>query len=268
MIAALPMYDWPALAPATDAFWAAMAGRLAQDGIGAPESLTRPGDAAAAWCDPELLIGQTCGMPFVSGLCGAACVIARPDYGLADAQAGRYCSVIVARAGEPRRALTGYADGRVAVNEWGSFSGHVALRAHLGRFRSDAAGPFFGAAILSGSHRESARMVARGEADLAALDSVAWALLQAHEADTVGSLAVLDRTAPASALPFITAPRFAALAPRLVRALEEAAAGNAVTGLPCGVLAADDSDYAPIRTTARAAAREAFAPGAPPLPRI
>ncbi|HUF86291.1 MAG TPA: PhnD/SsuA/transferrin family substrate-binding protein, partial [Thermohalobaculum sp.] len=233
MIAALPMYDWPALRPATDAFWAAVAGWLAAHGIAAPAALSRPRDAAEAWRHPDLLIGQTCGMPWVSGLCGAARLVARPDYGLADAGGGAYRSVIVGRAGdaggagggarEDPEALLARQGGRVAVNEWGSFSGHIALRAHLAGLRDGAAGPFFGAAVPSGSHRASARLVARGDADVAALDAVAWALLEAHEPETARRLAILDRTAPAPALPYITAPRFAALGPLLAEALDAAA---------------------------------------------
>ncbi len=84
----------------------------------------------------------------------------------------------------------------VAGNEWASFSGHIALRAHLAGLRAGAPEPFFAAAVISGSHRESARLVARGEADLAALDAVAWALLRAHEPETAARLVVLDRTGP------------------------------------------------------------------------
>ncbi|MDT8287041.1 MAG: hypothetical protein RQ748_08040, partial [Elusimicrobiales bacterium] len=46
---------------------------------------------------------------------------------------------------------------------------------------------------------------------------------EAHEPSTAERLAVLELTDPAPALPYITAPRFAALAPRLVAALDAAA---------------------------------------------
>lgn len=268
MIAALPMYDWPALRPATDAFWASVAERLGAEGIEAPAALTRPRDPGAAWRDPDLVIGQTCGMPYVCGHCGAAQVIARPDYGLRDAAGGLYRSVIVGRvgerAGDEPEVLLAWQGGRVALNEWASFSGHIALRAHLAELRAGATGPFFGAAVLSGSHRASARLVARGAADVAALDAVAWALLEAHEPETAGRLAVLGRTTPAPALPYITAPRFAGLGARLARALDAAAAALApVPGLPRRVAAAGDADYASVRAAARLADREPLAPDAP-----
>jgi ABC-type phosphate/phosphonate transport system substrate-binding protein len=272
-IAALPMYDWPEVAPATEAFWTAVAAHLAADGVDAPGTLSRPDEPAEAWRDPDLLIGQACGMPYVSGLCGEARVIARPDYGLADAADGLYRSVIVARkdggSGEGPAALLAHAGGRVAVNEWPSFSGHVVLRAHVAALRQDAAQPFFAGAVLSGSHRGSARMVARAEAEVAALDAVAWALLEAHEPETAGRLVVIDRTAPAPALPFVSAPRFAPLAGRLVRALDAAAADlPAAIGVPRRIFAACGEDYAPVRERARQAAREPFAPGAASVPAL
>lgn len=272
MIAALPMYDWPALRAATDAFWAATARALAARGLAAPPALTRPAEAADAWADPELVIGQACGMPYVGGVCGDARVIGRPDYGLAEAAGGLYRSVIVGPAGAAGggpEAVLARRGCRVAVNEWGSYSGHIALRAHLAGLRGGASEPFFGAALITGSHAASARAVARGAADMAALDSVVWALLGLHEPGTAARLAVLDRTPWAPALPYITAPRFARHATALAGALAEAAAAlPAVPGLPRAVAPAGDADYAPIRATARLAAREPFAPGAPAVPPV
>ncbi|MFQ5567362.1 MAG: phosphate/phosphite/phosphonate ABC transporter substrate-binding protein [Paracoccaceae bacterium] len=265
------MYDWPGIRAATDAFWAEVAWRLRAAGIEAPAALARNPDVTASWRDPDLLLGQTCGMPFVAGHCGAARVVARPDYGLDAANGGFYRSVILVRAddaaGGGPEAVLAQQGRRVAVNEWRSLSGHVALRAHLAGLRGGAREPFFGAAVISGRHLESARMVARGAADVAALDGVAWALLQAHEPAVAERLAVLDVTAPEPALPFIAAPRYAAFRAGLAAALAGAAAAlTPVAGLPRAVAPADDGDYAPIRAAARRAAGEAFAPGAPQVP--
>jgi ABC-type phosphate/phosphonate transport system substrate-binding protein len=273
MIADLAMYDWPAIRAATDAFWAEVARRLEECGIEAPAALARNPDFGASWRDPDLLLGQTCGMPFVSGHCGEARIVARPDYGLAGANGGFYRSAIIVRAEEaagrgPEAVLALH--GRcVAVNEWRSFSGHIALRAYLAGLRGGAGEPFFGEVVMSGRHIGSARMVARGKADIAALDSVAWVLLQAHEPETARRLAVLDMTAPAPALPFIAAPRFTAIRAGLAEALAKAATSlPAVAGLPRAVAPADDGDYEPIRELARGAAVERFAPGAPDLPEL
>jgi ABC-type phosphate/phosphonate transport system substrate-binding protein len=270
MIADLSMYDWPGVRAETDAFWGEVSRRLRQAGIEAPATLIRSTDAGASWRDPDLLLGQTCGMPFVCGHCGAAQVVARPDYGLPAASGGFYRSVILVRAqdgaGTGPEAVRAQRGRRVAVNQWHSFSGHVALRAYLAGLRGGAGDPFFGAAVVSGAHIISARMVARGEADLAALDGVAWAMLQAQEPETAGSLTVLDMTAKAPALPFIVAPRFAKLRAEIAAALAGAAAASPpVTGLPRAVAPADDGDYESIRDIARSAAAERFAPGTPAM---
>ncbi len=277
MIADLPMYDWPGVRAEADAFWADVARRLGEAGIEAPAALARNPDVDASWNNPDLLLGQTCGLPFVSGLCGNARVVARPDYGLPGANGGVYRSAILVRAGDAEgldarsgaKAVLAQQGRRVVVNEWRSFSGHVTLRAYLAGLRGRVPDPFFGAVVMSGRHVDSARMVARGEADVAALDGVAWAMLQMHEPEVAERLAVLDMTAPAPALPFITAPRFADRRADLVAALAGAAAGTPpVAGLPRAVAAADDDDYQPIREVARRAAAERFAPGAPDMPEL
>jgi ABC-type phosphate/phosphonate transport system substrate-binding protein len=281
MIVDLSMYDWPGIRAETDAFWAGVARRLHEAGIDAPAVLTRNLDEGVSWGNSDLLLGQTCGMPFVSGSCGEARVVARPDYGLPGASGGFYRSAIIVRA-EDRAGLDPALDPalgpeavlaqqgrRVAINEWGSFSGHVALRAYLAGLRSGARDPFFGDAVVSGWHLDSARMVARGEADLAALDGVGWAMLQTLEPRTAERLAVLDMTAEAPALPFITAPRFVDIRADLVAALDGAArALPPVAGVPRAVVAASDGDYQPIREAARCAAVERFVSGAPEMPKL
>ena len=67
-LAALPMYDWPELRPATDRLWAAVRDGLRQRGVAAPEGLTRDVGLMAGWTDPGLVLGQTCGLPFVREL--------------------------------------------------------------------------------------------------------------------------------------------------------------------------------------------------------
>lgn len=114
-------------------------------------------------------MGRTCGTPFVGGHCGEARVVARPDYGLPEANRGFDRSAIIVRvedaASSGPEAVPAQQGRRVAVNEWRSFSGHVTLRAYLAGLRGGARdplfGPFVGEVVMSGWHNESARMVAR-----------------------------------------------------------------------------------------------------------
>ena len=91
------MYDWPEVQAETDALWAAIAGRLEAAGIAAPEGLDRTTPADEAWESPDLLVGQTCGRPYATGLAEKVRLLGRPTYAVAGAAPGRYCSQLVAR---------------------------------------------------------------------------------------------------------------------------------------------------------------------------
>ncbi|QDL91399.1 hypothetical protein FDP22_06135 [Paroceanicella profunda] len=231
MIAALPMYDWPEIRPATDAFWNRMRERLARDGIFTPERLSRELTAAESWAHPDLLLGQTCGWPLTHGLAGHAVPVARPIHDLPGCGDGVYRSAVIVRSGEDRPLHTL----RAAVNGADSLSGHHALRRWFAR-RSIALVPH----LVTGAHRASVIAVREGKADIAAIDAVSWELARRHE-DTRG-LERLGWTEEAPALPFITAPGgpTAALARALARPGPEIAAALGLIGiLPAGL-----EDYA------------------------
>lgn len=269
------MYDWPEVAGRTDAFWARVAAALRARGIAAPATLSRPADAAACWDDPALLLGQSCGLPYVSGRCGRAIAIARPVYAVEGCGPGTYRSALVCRRGDAgiggdldrrgRGAALAAFRGRVAaVNDYGSQSGCNAL--------ADAVLPmgdaFFGRVAVTGAHRASALAVAQGRADIAAIDAVAWALFAEIEPVAHDCLAVLGWTAETPALPYLTAPANRERIPALVGALAAAARPGEAPGLPSGVLTAIPADYQPIRAMARRLAGSRLAPDAPPLPAV
>ena len=260
MIAALQMYDWPEVAARTDAFWAEVAAALAAEGVAAPAALARPDDPAEAWGHPALLLGQSCGLPYVSGRCGGAVPVARPVYAAEGCGTGTYRSALVCRAGEeaPLEAFRGRV---AAVNEYGSQSGCNAL-ADAVRPLGDA---FFAEVVLTGAHRASALAVARGAADIAAVDAVAWALFGEVEPAARGRLALLGWTGEMPALPFIMGGAHAARRPAVFRALAGAARPGNAAGLPVGVLPADDSDYDPVRAMAARVRGLRLAPAAPAL---
>lgn len=59
--------------------------------------------------------------------------------------------------------------------------------------------------LQSGGHVASARAVAEGRADWAALDAVTWRLIGQHDAALAAQLQVVGRTAPTPGLPYVTA---------------------------------------------------------------
>ncbi|WP_428517046.1 phosphate/phosphite/phosphonate ABC transporter substrate-binding protein [Roseovarius sp.] len=210
MIASLPMYDRDELRSDTDRLWQAIRDRL---GCG-PDHLTRGGDAWDDWQSPDLLLSQTCGYPYRARLHDKVALVGTPDYRLDGCGPGEYRSVFVARKTDARTDPADFATARFAYNEPMSQSGWAAPATW-----AMARGFAFTDTLRTGGHQASARAVAEGQADLAALDAQSWRLIQRFD-DFAAQLRVIAATDPTPALPFITAPSNDA--DRIFRAIEAA----------------------------------------------
>ena len=200
MIASLGMYELAGMAPANDRLWALIRDALRARGIAAPDALTRGEEAYwQAWQAPDLVLSQTCGFPYRAKLHDKVTLIGTPDYGLPGCPPGHYCSVFVARRDDPRRTLAEFDGTPLAYNEPLSQSGWAAPQTHAA-----TRGLRFPAGVQTGGHRLSAAAVAGGQADLAALDALTWALLVERGGDTL-ALKEIERTAPTPGLPLIAA---------------------------------------------------------------
>lgn len=242
------MYDWPEFRDAAEAFWQVLRDALARRDFPVPEALTREGALTETWQAPDLLLGQTCGLPFVLGLCGEARLIATPRYDAEGCGEFTYRSALLARRSGPSD-IAEARGGRVAVNDAHSQSGMNTLADAVGRATGgETLDGFFGDIMISGAHRRSADMVAEGEADFCAMDAVAWQLYQLAEPERAAALRVIGWSAEAPALPFITAPRFADRQAEIVAALSEAI-GAAPPGpaLPVAVRPARATEYQSVR---------------------
>ncbi|RGP39173.1 phosphate/phosphite/phosphonate ABC transporter substrate-binding protein [Pseudotabrizicola alkalilacus] len=200
MIASLGMYDRHETMVVNDALWALIRDGLRARGLIAPDALTR-GDAAywSAWDSPDLLLSQTCGLPFRARLHRSVTLIGTPDYGVAGCAPGFYRSVLIARSDDPRATEAEFSTARLAINEPLSQSGWAAVSQHFHDL-----GLTLRPTVQTGGHRASALAVAKGEADFAAIDAVTWELLSRHE-DFATGLRVFAQTAPTPGLPLITA---------------------------------------------------------------
>ncbi|MEL7254497.1 MAG: PhnD/SsuA/transferrin family substrate-binding protein [Pseudomonadota bacterium] len=194
MHASLPMYDFASVRGATDRFWQAIRAALGQG----PETLIRDLGVWQAWAQPDLLLSQTCGLPYRSRLHGTVTLVGTPDYGLPGCGPGEYNSVYVARADDPRDGLSDFDGAYIAVNSATSQSGWAGpiLYARTNDVR-------FGGAVKTGGHVASARAVASGQADIAGLDALSWHFIQVEES-FAPDLKVIDATPPTPGLPFIT----------------------------------------------------------------
>ena len=254
-LAQLPMYDWPEVRAGTDALWAAIAANLAALGIDAPDRLDRTTPPDEAWTSPDLLVGQTCGRPYVNGLAGRVALLGRPTYDADGAGPGRYCSILVARTADGRNSPGDFRGAVAACNGETSQSGWAALIDSLPQ--GETLDGFFGAIRFTGGHRESIRAVGSGAADIAAIDCVAWALALRHE-PAAGALKEIGRSPDYPSLPFIAANRRSAdEIARIGTALREAVAGlpGPVRGALhlTGIEDARPADYACLKERGRTA---------------
>jgi len=203
VLAALPMYDYPELAGAHDALWRALRDGLLAAGVQAPTELTRGLGHFDTWRDPGLLLGQACEYPLAKRFARTVRKVATPLYTAAGCTGASYRSAIVVRADDPAAGLADLRGRRCVVNEIDSNSGMNLLRAAVAPLCER--GRFFASVAYSGSHRQSAALVAAGAADVAALDCVSYAHLQRLDPETTAALRVLGWTPSSPSLPLITA---------------------------------------------------------------
>ncbi len=112
-----------------------------------------------------------------------------------------YRSVIVARAStEPLPDPSG--PRRLAINEYGSWSGYRALRHEAARRGDGLLDPdAMEEIVVTGAHVDSVSAVADGRADIAAIDHSIWDWMVANDQAATHGVAVIDRTADFPAPP-------------------------------------------------------------------
>jgi len=181
------MYARPELAGPIARYWEAI-----QDHAPAPNvTFDQTVIGVDAWRRTDLFLSQTCGAPYRDHLADHVQLVGTPDARLPTCPPGYYQSVLIARDlitwGE---ALTR----PWAANEAGSQSGNYAPRVRAPAKLDEP--------IWSGSHLSSIDMVAKGQADWAAIDAVTWEVgLRLGQGF---GLVVWDRTEPTPALPYVT----------------------------------------------------------------
>ena len=208
------MYNWGDARPAHDRLWREVRDRLRAGGVEAPEALTHGDDLWAQWTAPDLLLSQTCGLPYRTRLHDRVTLVGATDCGIEGCPPGTYRSLFVVRADDPRGAVEDFDGASLAYNSDDSQSGWGApVNAARERGIAFRAGP------ATGAHRRSAEAVAAGEAEIAAIDAASWRMIARQDAVAL-QLRVIGATGPTPGLPFITA--HPALAPLLLETLRAA----------------------------------------------
>jgi len=196
----LPMYDWPELHAPNDLFFTQLKQSFKEQNLDVSGKLDRNRAERESWQDKNLLLSQTCGLPYVTFLKNKVSLVGTPAYGI-DCGAGSYYSVIVVRKDSSFATLEDLKGKTFAYNEKGSQSGYAALLHTLSSVKD--APKYFSSSVQSGGHRASVKMVAEGAADFAAIDAVSWEMALRHER-AAEKLVVIAHSKPTPALPFIT----------------------------------------------------------------
>ncbi len=217
--AALPMYDLPELRGETHAVWDSIVSGLKSRGADPLVDFHHPqtdDETDALLRHPQLLFSQTCWGPISCGVAPDLHILAQPDFSEFTGGMGPlYRSAIIAtgrgpdltppksgKASLPIPALEGK---RLAFNDRVSLSGYLSITADMAA-ATGSRSQFYGKAVHSGSHRRSVDLVAKGSADIAAIDCRTWALCRRFDA-AAKQVRVIGWTQARKGLPYVCSPK-------------------------------------------------------------
>lgn len=214
-LVACGMYTFP---PSLQTAWRALFARLPHilPAIN-PLSVTHRSDAAI-YRNPALLLGHTCGYPYLKKWAATHLPVCVPLFAVDGCRGAQYSSWFITSAASALTNLESARGKRVAVNDLDSNSGMNVLRyavAELGGGLSDnlpgelsgelsgEMNQFFSAVIISSSHMRSIELVARQQVELAAIDAVTFAFATAHQPDLSNQIRIIAQSTHSTAPPFI-----------------------------------------------------------------
>jgi ABC-type phosphate/phosphonate transport system substrate-binding protein len=199
----LPMYDWPEIREATDAWARGLARHLRNLGFAdASEVLSRASDYRVLWIDPDLLLSQSCGYPLTHEYREQLVPVATPHYAVDGCSGPYYSSFVLVRSDDSIGELSELRGRTAAINDRSSMSGMLALKLVFAPFARN--GDFFAATIETGSHVDSLLAVQQGRADVCAIDAVCLALARRYRPDLLSGNAEIARSPLVPGLPFVT----------------------------------------------------------------
>ena len=191
-IAELGFYPFEDVAWAYDKLWNATAKKCSW----LPRELTRSSDPTKLWQSNALFVSQTCGWPLVTRLTDKVRVVGAFRQTTPESASHFYRSVVVGRVDGTPFDFQGSV---AAVNEFESLSGWISLIAAIHGPQES----WRGETRISGSHAESVRMLCRGEADVASIDSVTLAHLRRIDSTAINSLFVICNGPLVPCLPIV-----------------------------------------------------------------
>lgn len=208
LVASLGMYDFPWTAQAHDALWQGVRSRLEAAGVAAPACLTSGVDLHGLWMDPALIVGHTCGYPYVTALREHVALVATPIYDFPGCMGAANCSFVVANVADARNDLPAFRGARALINNPDSNSGMNRFRAIIAPIAGGK--PFFSEVAISGSHAASLEAIAAGRADIACIDCVSFALVRRGRPEMMANIGVVASAPMTKGLPLVMSNALAA----------------------------------------------------------
>ena len=187
------------LSEAAQPFYAALAQHLKSGGQ--PGVLSDAPDGLERLLSGEAPFGALCGLLYRRHRHQLDLLAAAVPTGAQARGRAVYFSQIVVRRGHPATRLGQLRGARWAVNETASFSGYVALLAHLRRSGEDR--DFLGQPSFTGSHLHSLRWLRSGLADAAAVDSSVLSLALRQDPALAAEIRVIASLGPYAAPPLV-----------------------------------------------------------------
>lgn len=191
-VAEFGFYPFEDVAWAHDKLWTATANRCQW----LPRKLTRTADPTKLWDSDDPFVSQSCSWPLVTRLADKIQVVGTFRHTTPESASHFYRSVVLGRVDGAPFDFQGSV---AAVNDLESLSGWVSLIAAIHGPRES----WRGDVRVSGSHAESVRMLCRGEADVASIDSVTLAHLRRLDAVAIDSLFVIGTGPLVPCLPVV-----------------------------------------------------------------
>jgi len=202
----MPMYDMPELRSALDALWSGLAHHIELEGISSiPDKIVHDRALSDLWSDPCLWFSQCCGYDIVYKYAATLRPIATPHYSAPGCEGYHYTSVVVVSEDADVSDVLDMRGVVCVINGPDSHSGMSALRALVAPVSRN--GRFFSKIEVSGTHAASLEMVGRGDADVAAIDCVTYALIERYRPALLAGTRRLGTTDRAPGIPYVTGCR-------------------------------------------------------------
>jgi len=185
----LPMYDFPEVAGSTARLVDALVEAYRAEGVEAAVESALPTshhDLMARWSGPEMLISQSCGLPFVEDLVGFTHTVGTFCWSGVSDERGWYRTVIVVSPECDASGLDELEGARPAVSNTQSLSGWCSLGVAVAAVADRA--DFLRPAVLTGSHVGSLAALQSGSADVASIDPGTFQLLARHRPESVAGI--------------------------------------------------------------------------------